>query len=96
MTDTTDGLGDLAAELAALAADTTAQITALAQQLQQFIIQTSPQCATCLAEARQGARPGANLVNVILDGTGYCHDHCDVVNGRLVPKKSSGLIVAGG
>lgn len=70
--------------------------TTAVQQLHQLILQVSPQCATCAAEMRQNARPGANLVNVIIDGTGYCHEHVDVINGRLVPRKSSGLIVAGG
>lgn len=84
MTDTTDG------------PTPREQLAAVFEQLQQLIIQTSPQCATCATELRQGARPGANLVNVIIDGTGYCHEHCDVVNGRLVPKKTSGLIITGG
>jgi hypothetical protein len=53
-------------------------------------------CATCCAEHRQAARPNMNFVNVIVDGTGYCHDHVDIANGRLVPKSSSGIIVAGG
>lgn len=66
------------------------------QQLQQLIIQTAIACATCLAEERQQARPGHNIANAIIDGTGYCNEHLDVHGGRLVPRKSSGLIVTGG
>ena len=78
------------------------QITALADQLatitQQLglIFQAHAHCATCGAEGRQGLRPNINFINVIIDGTGYCYDHVDLVNGRLVPKNSSGIIVAGG
>ena len=62
-------------------------------QLVQTLLQVHPQCAVCAAELRQGARPAANVVNVIVDGTGLCHDHVDVVSGRLVPKTGSGLIL---
>ncbi len=86
--DLTDEVSGLRAQL-----DTATQQL---QQLQQLIIQTSPQCATCATEHRQGTRPAMNLVNVIIDGTGYCHEHVDLVSGRLVPKKTSGLIITGG
>lgn len=76
--------------------DVARQLAAIGQQLQALIIQASIACATCLAEERQAARQGHNIVNAIVDGTGYCNDHLDVVNGRLVPRKTSGLIVAGG
>lgn len=66
------------------------------QQLQQTIIQAAIACATCLAEERQQARPGHNIANAIIDGTGYCNEHLDVHGARLVPRKSSGLIVTGG
>lgn len=60
-----------------------------------MLLQLHAQCATCVADVRQGARPAPNLLNVIVDGTGYCHEHVDVVNGRLVPKTGSGLILGG-
>lgn len=66
------------------------------EQLQQTIIQAAIACATCLAEERQQTRPGHNIANAIIDGTGYCNEHLDVHGGRLVPRKSSGLIVTGG
>jgi hypothetical protein len=66
------------------------------QQLQQLIIQTAPACATCLHEERGGVRPGRNLANTIIDGTAYCNEHLDDVGGRLVPRKTSGLIITGG
>lgn len=66
------------------------------QQLQQLIIQTALGCATCLTEERTGTRPGHNIANTIIDGTAYCNEHLDTANGRLVPRKSSGLIVTGG
>ena len=61
-----------------------------------MLLQLHAQCATCVADVRQGARPAPNLLNVIVDGTGYCHEHVDIANGRLVPRKTSGLIVTGG
>lgn len=76
--------------------DTTgAQLAQLAQQLA-VLLQVQSQCATCVADARQGARPDTNFVNVIIDGSGYCHQHVDVVNGRLVPKTGSGIVLGGG
>jgi hypothetical protein len=72
------------------------QIAANAQQLQQLIIQTAPACATCLHEERGGVRPGHNLANTVIDGTAYCNEHLDDVGGRLVPRKTSGLIITGG
>jgi hypothetical protein len=75
--------------------ETTRQLTAIAQQLD-MLFRVAAQCATCAAEMRQGARPAANVVNVIVDGTGYCHEHVDLVGGRLVPKTSSGLYVPPG
>jgi hypothetical protein len=73
-----------------------AQVAGAFDQLQQLIIQTAPACATCLHEERQGARPGRNLANTIIDGTAYCNEHLDDVGGRLVPRKTSGLIITGG
>lgn len=72
------------------------ELKAQGEQLQQLTIQTAPACATCYTEERQGQRPGHNLANAVIDGTGYCHEHLDLINGRLVPKKSSGLIITGG
>lgn len=69
-------------------------LPAIAQQIN-MLLQLHAQCATCVADVRQGARPAPNLLNVIVDGTGYCHEHVDVVNGRLVPKTGSGLILGG-
>lgn len=73
----------------------TDQLAAITQQLG-VIFQMQPQCATCAAEARQGQRPNINFVNVIVDGTGYCNDHVDITAGRLRPRGTSGLIIAGG
>lgn len=70
------------------------ELAAIAQQLG-VIFQMQPQCAICAAEARQGQRPNINFVNVIVDGTGYCNDHVDIVNGRLRPRATSGLIIGG-
>jgi hypothetical protein len=72
-----------------------ARLNQIAQQLG-ILFQIAPQCATCAADVRQGARPAPNLANVIVDGTGLCHEHVDVVSGRLVPKTSGGLILGGG
>lgn len=54
------------------------------------------QCATCVADARSGGNPNVNLANVIVGGTGLCHNHADIAGGRLVPRTSSGLILGGG
>jgi hypothetical protein len=72
------------------------QLAGAFNQLHQLIIQTALACATCFTEERQGTRAGHNLANTIIDGTAYCNEHLDDVNGRLVPRKSSGLIIAGG
>lgn len=76
--------------------DTTgAMLAQLAQQLA-VLLQIQAQCATCAADMRQGARPDANFANLIIDGTGYCHAHADIANGRLVPKTGSGLFLGSG
>jgi len=72
------------------------QLATAVQAIQQLIIQTAPACATCLHEERGGGRPGHNLANTVIDGTAFCNEHLDDVNGRLVPRKSSGLIITGG
>lgn len=72
------------------------ELKAQGEQLQQLTIQTALACATCYTEERAGTRPGHNFANTTLAGTSYCNEHLDLVNGRLVPKKSSGLIVTGG
>ncbi len=76
--------------------DQITQLAAQNQQLQQLLIQVTAACATCLTEERQGTRQGHNLANTIIDGTAYCNEHLDVASGRLVPRKSSGIIVTGG
>lgn len=95
MTDTTEPdprLDDLANDIAALRE----QLAGTVQQLTAAIVQCAPKCATCAAENMQGQRPGINVALAIIDGTGYCPEHVDLVNGRLVPKKTSGLIITGG
>lgn len=85
-------IDDLTEEVSGLRA----QLDAAVQNLTNLLVQTAIACATCLAEERQQARPGHNIANAIIDGTGYCNEHLDVHGGRLVPRKSSGLIVTGG
>lgn len=82
-----DSLADEIAELKQAYREITQQLATLTQG--------QPLCATCTTEARAGTRPNINWLNVIIDGTGYCHDHTDTVNGRLVPKKTSGIIITG-
>ena len=72
------------------------EYTGTALNLQQLIMQTTLACATCLHEERTATRAAHNLANTIVDGTAYCNEYLDDVNGRLVPRKSSGLIVTGG
>jgi hypothetical protein len=92
MTDVRDQLDELTNDVTALRE----QLAGVVQQLTQLTIQTALACATCYTEERTGTRTGHNLANVTIDGTGYCHEHVDLVNGRLVPKKTSGLIITGG
>lgn len=92
-------LKDLEAKLDDLTDETSglrAQLSEAIQHLTNLIIQTATACATCLAEERQNTRPGHNIANTIIDGTGYCNDHLDLVGARLVPRKTSGLIITGG
>lgn len=71
------------------------QLTAVTQQLG-ILLGVTLQCATCVADARQGATTNVNLANVIVGGTGLCHNHVDIASGRLVPRTSGGIILGNG
>lgn len=85
----------LEGKLDALAGNLREFIGPALQQLQQTIVQAALACATCLHEERTATRQGHNLANTIIDGTAYCNEHLDDINGRLVPRKTSGLIITG-